>query len=71
MQIDPEVKREIESVTASSESEGVQVGSIEDLYSSIHPPGKKRRSATGKKRLNVNWRNLISMMRVRLSFLSR
>ena len=29
--------------------EEVQVGSIEDLYSSIHPSGKKR-SATGKKR---------------------
>ena len=46
---DPEVKREIESVTASGESGGVQVGGIEDLYSSIRPSGKKR-SATGKKR---------------------
>ena len=45
---DPEVKREIESVTASSESEGVQVGSIEDLYSSIHPSGKKRKRKLDK-----------------------
>ena len=46
---DPGVKREIASVTVNSDSEEVRVGSIEDLYSSIHPSGKKR-SATGKKR---------------------
>ena len=39
---DPEVQHEIQSVTVSGKNEGVQLGSIESLYSSIHPSTKKR-----------------------------
>ena len=39
---DPEVQQEIQSVTVGGEDEGGQLGSIEDLYSSIHPSTKTR-----------------------------